>query len=99
MPMNSMPIPHTWTFTIQDNVPLPEAGRGSGAVPGQKFLPTIKIAALQVGQSGFVPGDVVDYRHLQNRISATRIRHPALQFAMRKVTEGGVAGHRVWRTA
>lgn len=77
-------------LSVTDAVPMPKpiAGR-------QRVYPFDK---LEPGSSFFVPG-ANKSNHVSPSIRWWKRAHPEQVFTVRKVTEDGVTGVRVWRTA
>lgn len=80
------------SFTIDKNVPVPASTAGRG--------PTYPFAAMQIGDSFFVPatGEAVKKRAagLSRAASAHAKKNEGRKYTTRKVEGGGV---RVWRIA
>ena len=75
-------------FQIDDNIPLPKIeGRGARTI--------YPLTDLKIGQSFFVQN-----KKIGNFASTTQAaeKRSGMKFALRSVTENGVAGVRVWRT-
>jgi hypothetical protein len=85
------------TYKIDDDVPLPAVriGRRPAAV-------TLTLRALRPGQSAFFPGYITGQSKAGNRrldIKRSVQSEPTSKWTRRTVTENGVRGVRVWRTA
>lgn len=77
-------------FKIENDVPMPTRVRGRrGKYP---------FAALQIGESFFVPGDAKSVRHVRNAACAHARKHGG-HFRGSMRVENGVDGIRVWRVA
>jgi hypothetical protein len=85
------------TYKIDDDVPLPaiRVGRPPAAA-------TLTVRSLRPGQSAFFPEYSTGQSKAGNkRLDITRIvqSEPTSKWTTRTVTENGVRGVRVWRTA
>lgn len=80
-------------ITIETNIPLPDAKRGSSAA--------YPFADMQVGDSFFVASAEADFKATRARLAAAIARFrkasEGVKFATRTVDEDSVNGLRVWR--
>jgi hypothetical protein len=89
----------TTKITIDKGVPIPSAGRGSGA---PRMYPWHE---MEPGDSFFVPGAKRDYNDKrpgvdrQFGIAIGKKLIPGSKWATRAVTENGINGVRVWRVS
>lgn len=89
----------TDAINFDDNVPMPTEKKKRKAAPERSLL--LKMA---VGQSFFEPEDddakLDAYTRLKHRGGyATRKSDCKLKFEVHEVTENGINGARIWRTA
>jgi hypothetical protein len=78
-------------FKIEDNIPMPVA-----RIRGQQQPLIDALAALDVGQSFFVP---VDACKTPSTYCGKVAKASGAKFTCRKSEEKGKAGHRIWRFA